>query len=170
MYTCSPDSPCELHALSIITWNHGCPFVAWCMCPSSTLLVPHLVWKMYMHQYIYAYSSESRNVFHPLCIVIWKHGCSCMALCLCPSNLISVPTYCLECVHASVHVFMSTWLPMLAKPPMDSSMATWVPMCGTVCVCVCVCPHHLTCGSKLWSECVHALVHVYMSAWLPMSA
>ena len=29
----------------------------------------------------------------------------CMAVCLCPSYLISVATPCLECVHASVHVF-----------------------------------------------------------------
>ena len=30
----------------------------------------------------------------------------------------------IKCVHASVHVFMSTQLPVLAQPPMDSYMQT----------------------------------------------
>ena len=55
-----------------------------------------------------------------------------MAVCLCPSHLISVPTPCLECVHASVPVYMSTQLPMLAQHPMDSLMETWVPLYGSV--------------------------------------
>ena len=45
-----------------------------------------------------------------------------MAVCLCPSHLISVATPCLECVHASVHEFMSTLHPMSGPPPMDSYM------------------------------------------------
>ena len=60
-----------------------------------------------------------------------------MAVCLCPSHLISVATPCLECVHASVHEFMSTLHPMSGPPPMDSYMESWVPLCVTVChVCV----------------------------------
>ena len=73
-------------------------------------------------------------LFHPLCKIRWKPGCLCIAVCLCPSHLISVPTPCLECVHASVHVFVSIGLPMLAKPSMDSYMETWVPLYGNVCV------------------------------------
>ena len=33
----------------------------------------------------------------------------------------------------------------------------------------CVCFIHLRCGYTAWLECVYALVHVYMSTWLPMS-
>ena len=55
-----------------------------------------------------------------------------MSVCLCPSHLISVPTPCLECVHAPVHEFMSTLLPMYALPPMDNLMETWVPLYGSV--------------------------------------
>ena len=42
------------------------------------------------------------------------------------------PTPCLECVHASVHEFMSTWLLMCGPPPMHSLMETWVPLYGSV--------------------------------------
>ena len=134
MYTCPPDSPCQLHALNIVTWNHGWPFVALCMCPSLILLAPHLVLNMYMYQYMYAYSPDSRSVFHPLWIVTWKNRCSSIALCLCPSHLISVPTPCLECVHASVHVLMSTWVPNCSPPFLHSYMETWIPMYDTVCI------------------------------------
>ena len=58
----------------------------------------------------------------------------CMVQCMFLSHLISVTILCLECVHASVHVFMSTQLPMLAQTPMDSHMETWVHLCGSVCV------------------------------------
>ena len=57
-----------------------------------------------------------------------------MAVCLCPSHLISVATPCLECVHASVHEFMSTLHPMSGPPPMDSYMESWVPLCVTLSV------------------------------------
>ena len=71
---------------------------------------------------------------HPLCIVWWKPGCPCMAVCLCPSHLISVATPCLECVHGSVHKFMFTLHRMSGPPPMDSYMESWVPLCVTACV------------------------------------
>ena len=57
-----------------------------------------------------------------------------MAVCLCPSHLISVATHCLECVHASVHEFMSTLHSMSGPPPMDNYMESWVPLCVTACV------------------------------------
>ena len=46
--------------------------------------------------------------------------------CVCPNHVISGHTPQLECVHASVHVCMSTQIPMLAQHPMDSLMETWV--------------------------------------------
>ena len=105
-------------------------------------------------------------LLHSLCIVWWKAGWPCTAVCLCPSHLISVPIPCLGCVHASVHVCMSTWLPMLANHPMDSYMERWVPVCGTVCVCL----SHTACGPIPWLKCVHGSVHVYRSTWLQKCA
>ena len=72
-----------------------------------------------------------------------------------PSHLISVPTPCLECVHASVHVYMSTQLPMLAQPPMDNYIEGWVPLCVTVCVSKSAC---------LWSDTLfrNVYMHQYM--------
>ena len=90
----------------------------------------------------------------------------CTTVCLCPSHLISVWTPCLGCVHASVHVCMSTWLPMLAKHPMDSYMERWVPVCGNVCVCL----SHPACCPIPWLKCVHGSVHVYRSTWLQKCA
>ena len=57
-----------------------------------------------------------------------------MALCMCSSDLIFVPTPCLECVHASVHVCMLTWVPNSATPPMQlhGNMGSHV---WTLCVC-----------------------------------
>ena len=103
-------------------------------------------------------------VVHPICIVWWKPGCPCMTVCLCPSHLISVSTSCLECVHASVHEFMSTLHPMSAPPPMDSYMESWVP-----CVSLCLCPIHHGCGPTPCLDCVHASVHEFTSTWLLMS-
>ena len=60
----------------------------------------------------------------------------CGAQCVCSNQSTSGPAPWLECVHASVHVFMSTQLQILAQPPMDSYMDTWKPLCGTVLVCV----------------------------------
>ena len=57
-----------------------------------------------------------------------------MAVCLCPSHLISVATPSLECVYASVHEFMSTLHPMSGAPPMDCDMESWLPLCVTACV------------------------------------
>ena len=102
---------------------------------------------------------------HPLCIVWWKPGCPCVAVCLCPSHLISVATPCLECVHASVHEFMSTWLLMSGPPPMHSLMETWVPLYGSVFVSQ---SSHLSVATPCL-ECVHASVHEFMSTLHPMS-
>ena len=103
-------------------------------------------------------------VVHPLCIVWWKPGCPCMAVCLIPSHLISVATPCLECVHASVHEFMSTLHPMSGGPHMDSYMESWVALCVTLHVC----PSQSYWGPTPCLECVHASVHEFMSSWLLM--
>ena len=82
-------------------------------------------------------------------------------VCVCPSHPTTGPTPWLKCVHASVHVYMSTWLSMCASPFVHSYMETWVPLCGSVCVCVCC--SKLACGPTPWLKCVHASLHVFMS-------
>ena len=101
---------------------------------------------------------------HPLCIVWWKPWHPCMAVCLCPSHLISVATPCLECVQASVCEFMSTWLLMSGPAPMHSLMETLAP-----CVSLHVCPSHLISVATPCLECVHASVHKFMSTFLSVS-
>ena len=64
------------------------------------------------------------------------HGCPHVAVCLCPIHLICVPSTCMECAHASVHVFMPTWVLNSAPFPMHSNMETWMSLCGTVCFAV----------------------------------
>ena len=100
---------------------------------------------------------------HPVRIVTWKVGWPCVSLHVCPCHHIFVPTPCLECVHASVHEFMSSWLLMCGPPPMHSLMETWVPLYGSVfdvpvisfqCSTSC-----LVCG--------HASVHEFMSILTP---
>ena len=86
-----------------------------------------------------------------------------MLLCLCPSDPACVLTACLECVHASVHEFMSTRLLMSGPPPMHSLMETWAPLYGSVFVSQ---SSHF-CTPCL--ECVHASVHEFMSTLHPMS-
>ena len=103
---------------------------------------------------------------HPLCIVWWKPGCPCMAVCLIPSHLISVDTPCLECVHASVHEFMSTWHPMCGPLPMHSLMESWVSLYVSECLCA---SHLIVCLPTPCLECVHASVHEFMSTLHPMS-
>ena len=88
-----------------------------------------------------------------------------MAVSFCPSHLISVATPCLECVHASVHEFMSTLHPISSPPPMDSYMESWVPLC----VSLCLWPILPGSGPTSCLECVHASVHEFMSTWLLMS-
>ena len=55
--------------------------------------------------------------YSPVCIVWCQVECPCMAVCLCPGQPISDPTPCLECVHASVHEVMPTWLCMSDPSP-----------------------------------------------------
>ena len=72
------------------------------------------------------------------------------------------------CVNASVHVFMSTWLPMSAPLTMHSLMETWVPVCGIVCLSQSpyFWTHTLVRMCTCISICIY--VHQFRSAPLPV--
>ena len=135
------------------------------MCvPVTLFLFLHLLFNVYKHQYMNLCPPGCLCLVHALFIVWWKPGCPCMAVCSCPSHLISVATPFLECVHAPVHEFMSTLHPMSGPPPMDSYMEVECP-----CVSLHVCPSHLIFVPAPCLECVHASVNEFMSTWLLMS-
>ena len=90
MYLCPPDSPCQLQPCCIVIWKHGYPSVALCVCPVILLLFQHLGKKVYMHQHMYLCPSDSPCQLQPCCIVIWKHGCPSVALCVCPPFLFTL--------------------------------------------------------------------------------
>ena len=80
--------------------------------------------------------------------------------CVWCSKLVCGPTPWLKCVHASLHVFMSTWVQNSGTPPLHSYMETWVPRCGTVCMFQSVhfwshtlfrmCTCRRRCGTRWW--------------------
>ena len=98
---------------------------------------------------------------------------------MCCSQLTSGHTPWLECVHASIHKYMCTWLPMSTPYPMHSLMETWVPLCGIVCssqspyFCSPTLVRMCTCIST-WIY-VHLTAHVcsipmhsLMESWVPL--
>ena len=139
--------------LCIVAWKHGCPCMA-----LYVSQVPHFCCQTLFRMCtcistcIYVYLTPHILLHHLWSIVTWKYGCPVWQCVCVPVTPASCPTPCLECVHASVHEFMSTWLPMSGPPPMDSyhgSLGAPVWHCG----CVFQSPH-------LWSnmpclECVH---------------
>ena len=146
----------------------------------SPYFCSYTLFRIYMHQYMNLCTctpSVHVNVHifvppgslclclvHPLCIVWWKPGCPCMAVCLCPSHLISVATPCLECVHASVHEFMSTLHPMSGPPPMDSYMESWVPLCVTACVSQS--PYFCSYTLFRMCTCISTWIYVHLAAYV----
>ena len=87
-----------------------------------------------------------------------------MALCLCPSHLISVPTPFLECVHASVHVLMSTRVMNSGPSPLHSYMETWVAICGTVCLFQSV--HFWSHNLFRMCTCISTCIYVHLTPML----
>ena len=161
MNLCPPGCLCLVHPLCIVWWKPGCPCMAVCLCPSHLISVatPCL-------ECVHASVHEFMSTLHPmsgppLWIVTWKVGCPCVSLHVCPSHLIFVPTPCLECVHASVHEFMSTWLLMSGPPPMHSLMETWVPLYGSVFVSQ---SSHFCCHTLFrMCTCISTWIYVYLT-------
>ena len=132
MNLCLPYTPCLVHPLWIVTWNIGCPCVSLHVCPSHLIFVATPCLEC-VHASVHEFCPPGcLCLVHPLYIVSWKPGCSCMAVCLCPIHLSFGPTPCLDSAHASVHEFMSTCLLISGPPPMHSLMVTWVPLYGSV--------------------------------------
>ena len=165
---------------------------------------------------MYTCPPDSQCQIKLVCIVTWKHGCSCVAVFLFPIHLICVPLTCMECEHTSVHVYMPTWFLNSAPSLMHSNMETWMSLCGNVCfavipllfpdlgqnvyihqymyfslpdswcllysisiltrkdgffcVSLCACSSHSTWGPTTWLQYVHASVHGHLSTWFLMSA
>ena len=63
---------------------------------------------------MYTCPPDSPHLLHALWIVVHKHESS---MCVSQSCIIW-PKFWLECIHASVHLCMSTWLSMSAPPPL----------------------------------------------------
>ena len=134
MNLCLPYTPCLVHPLWIVTYKVGCSCVSLHVCPSHLIFVPTPCLDC-VHASVHKFMSTWLLISGPPPMHSLMKMCSpCMAECLCSSHLISVSTPCLECVHASVHEFMSTLHPMSGPPPMDSYMESWVPLCVTACV------------------------------------
>ena len=86
-------------------------------------------------------------LLHPIWIVIWKPGCPCVALWLCPNHLISVSTPWLEictCISTCIHVHLTyhVYSTLLSQSPHFWSH-TLVRMftCISICVYVHLAPH-----------------------------
>ena len=157
MYSCLPDSPCLLHPISILTWKDG--FICVCFIHLTSGCTPWL-------ECVYALVHVYMSTWLPMSTQTNLHSNMERWVPLCGRIFVShsphyVASTCMECVHASVHVLMWTWVLNSAQSPMHSDMETWVSVCGTVYVAVIsfLFPH-------LVLECVHALVHVFMPTWV----
>ena len=186
-----PDCPYLLHPACIVWWKlcvslYGSVFVS-----QSPHFCSHTLFRtctcistwIYVHLTVHVCSL-------PLCIVSWKLGCPYLSLCLCPIHPACVPTPCLKCVHASLHEFMSTLLPMTIPSPMHSLMETCVPLYGSVFVSqspnlcsyilfrMCTMHQYINLGHPDFPYLVHPLcivwwklgIPVCQSAWFPFTS
>ena len=164
MKLCLFDSQCLLHPICILTWKYGiicgtlcvfkslyfCPYTLFRMCTCiSTSIYVHLTYHVCSTHYTLLHGNMGSSLRH----------------CVCCSHSTSVPTPQLECVYASVHVFLSTWLQMSLEISMHSYVETWVTMYG-----LCLFPGHLISVPIPCLECVYASVHLLMSVWVLNSA
>ena len=132
MYSCLPDSPCLLHPISILTWKDG--FICVCFIHLTSGCTPWL-------ECVYALVHVYMSTWLPMSTQTNLHSYMERWVPLCGRIFVShsphyVASTCMECVHASVHVLMWTWVLNSAPSPMHSDMETWVSVCGTVYVAV----------------------------------
>ena len=170
MNLCPPGCLCLVHPLCIVWWKPGYPCKAVCLCPSHLISVATPCLECVhasVHEFISTLHSKSGT---PLWIVTWKVRCPCVSLCLCPISLMEPwhrgcgPTPCLECVHGSVHEFMSTLHSMSGPPPMDSYMEGWVPLCVTACVSQS--PYFCCYTLFRMCTCISTWIYVHLAAYV----
>ena len=110
--------------------------------------------------WIYVYLTLN-GLVHLLWIVTLRVWSPCVSLHVCPIHPGCGPTPCLECVHASVHEFMSTWLLMSGPLPMHSLIKTWVPLYGSVFVSQ---SSHFCCHTLFrMCTCISTWIYVYLT-------
>ena len=114
-----------------------------------------------MHQYMNLCPPGCLCLFHlPMHSLMETWVPLYVSVCLCPSHLISVPPPCLDCVHVHQYmIFMSTLLPKLAQPPMDSYMESL----GCAYAYYFLCTSQLT--SCLWSHTLFRMC-TWINTWI----
>ena len=162
---CLPYTPCLVHPLWIGYMEIWVPLCVTLSVSHSPWLWSHTLFRMCTCISTWIYVYLTLHVWStPYGIGTWKVGCPRVSLHVCPSHLISVATPCLECVHASVHEFMSTWLLMCGPPPMHSLMETGCP-----CMAVCLCPSQSHfCWHTLFRmcTCISTWIYVHLAAYV----
>ena len=119
-------------------------------------------------EYVYALVQVYMPIWLPMSTQTGLHSymercvplCSTVCVCVCSNYSISGNTPWLECVHASVHVFMSIWLLVSPQTPMHSYTDTWEPPCGSVFVPQS--PHFYSFTLFIMCTCIRICIHVYL--------
>ena len=116
-FMCLPDCPCWLLTIWTVTWKHGWPCVILHVCHNQPIS-GHTPLLECVHASLHCINVHLTLyfIFIPLCKVTWKDVCPCVLLCDYSSNPTFSPTPWLACLHASVHVLLSTWLSISASP------------------------------------------------------
>ena len=159
IHVCLTPHVCLTH---LDSYMKTCMSLCGSVCVPVTLLVfPHLDWNVYMHQYMYTCPPDL-----PWCASSHLNSYIETWVPLCDNVYVSQSPACgpkpwLKCLYVSVHVFMSTQLPMLAQPPMNSYLETWVIMCVTVCVSQSPC---FWCHTYIKvCTCISTWIHVHLA-------
>ena len=98
---------------SLYLWSHN--LVTMCPCISTWIYVPLT---------LHVCSIPFENIYGNMGTPLWH--------CEFVTFTIFHDTSWLECVHVSVHVFMSISLPFQFDPSLHNYMKPWVPLCTTV--------------------------------------
>ena len=88
-----------------------------------------------------------------------EHGWACVALCVFQHPTLG-PILCLECVHTSVYVYISSWLSMSAPTHLSILKETWVLLFGTMCAKVT--PHLVHTLVRMFT-CISICVYVHLT-------
>ena len=160
-----------LHVCSITIWRHfmktwltpvwHCVFVTISLFLSHTPLLEYVhvsVHRWFMFIWLFPFQFDAH-----VCIVIWKDSVPlCSTVCVFQSTVFMGIQHWLECVHESVHVFMSIWFSSITSNPLCHSYIETRVASMWQCVFLSHSPH-ICVSYNFGMECVHASVHVFMS-------